>query len=294
MRQLGRLFEFSALVGVVLAGARPGAAAIAFLAGSAAGFGVSWVVLRRAVPWSTFRPARPHPQTFRELLAPGLAFMAFPIGNALSLQGFTIVIGGTLGVVAVVVFSTTRTVTRIALQAMGTINNSIWPELSRSVGGGHLDEARAILRRSVQLSLIVLCPLVLGLALFGVLIIRWWTHRLVDPPVPLLLILLLVMVANSTWYTLSAVLVATNRHRRMAAVYLSGTTAALLAAVPLSSAFGLEGAAAALLAIDGAMVAYVFPAALRIVQDDPGRFLRALLDLRGAARSAILMMKSAV
>ena len=153
LRHLGRLLEFGALMGAVLLGARPSTAAIAFLAGSVAGFGVSWVVLRRAVPWSTFRPERPHLQTFRELLAPGVAFMAFPIGNALSLQGFTIVIGATLGAAAVVVFSTTRTITRVALQAMGSINNSIWPELSRSVGGGRLDEARAILRRSVQLAL---------------------------------------------------------------------------------------------------------------------------------------------
>jgi O-antigen/teichoic acid export membrane protein len=293
LRQIGRLLEFGALVGSVLLGARPGAAAFAFLAASGAGFGVSWVVLRRALPWSTFRPQRPHLQTFRELFAPGLAFMAFPIGNALSLQGFTIVIGATLGVAAVVVFSTTRTITRIALQAMGSIYHSIWPELSRSVGASHLDEARAILRRSVQLSLAISCSLVLGLAVFGAPIIRWWTHRLVDPPPPVLYILLLVIIANCTWYPLSAVLVATNRHRRLAVVYISGTTAALLGAVPLSSEFGLVGAASALLAIDMAMVAYVFPAALRVVQDAPGGFLRALLDVRGAVRSAISSVRPA-
>lgn len=293
MRQLGRLLEFGALVGAVLLGGRPGVAAIAFLAGSAAGFAVSWAVLRWAVPWSTFRPERPHLQTFRELLAPGTAFMAFPIGNALSLQGLTIVIGSTLGVYAVVVFSTTRTVTRVGLQVMDSIGSSIWPELSRCVGSGHLDEARWILRRSVQLALVGSLALVLGLALFGVALIRWWTHGLVDPPVLLLFILLLVIVANSIWYTLSAVLTATNRHRRMAVAYLSGTTVALLGAMPLSSAFGLPGAATALLAIDVVMVAYVLPAALRVVQDTPGGFLGALLDVRGAVRSAISRVRSA-
>jgi O-antigen/teichoic acid export membrane protein len=293
LRQLGRLLEFGALMGAVLLGAGPGTAAIAFLAGSVAGFLVSWMVLRRTIPWSTFRPERPHLQTFRELLTPGLAFVAFPIGQALSLQGFTIVIGATLGTVAVVVFSTTRTVTRVALQAMGSINLAIWPELSRSVGSGRLVEARAILRRSVQLALASSLSLVLGLALFGVAIIRWWTHGLVDPPVLLLFILLLVIVANSTWYTLSSVLGATNRHKRLAVVYLSGTTVALLAAFPLSSAFGLEGAAMALLAIDVAMVAYVFHTALRVVDDAPLPFLRALLDVRGAVRLVISSVRSA-
>ena len=193
----------------VLLGAGPGTAAIAFLVGSVAGFAVSWVVLRRTVPWSTFRPERPHLQTFRTLLGPGVAYMAFPIGNALSVQGFTVVIGATLGAAAVVVFSTTRTITRVVLQAMSTINGAIWPELSRTVGGGRLDEARTILRRALQLALTGSILLVLVLGMIGVGIIRWWTHGLVEPPTVLLFILLLVIVANSTWYTLSSVLVAT-------------------------------------------------------------------------------------
>jgi O-antigen/teichoic acid export membrane protein len=293
MSQLGRLFEFGSLVGAVLLGAGPGIAAVSFLAASVAGLGMSWIVLRRTVPWSTFRLERPHLQTFRELVAGGMAFVAFPIGASLSLQGFTIVIGATLGGGAVVVFSTTRTITRVALQAMAVINASIWPELSRSVGGGRLTEARAILRRSVQLSLLVSLSLVLGLGLFGAYIVRWWTHGLVDPPPALLFILLMVMVANSTWFTLVAVLGATNRHRRMAVVYLSGSTAALLVALLLSSAYGLVGAATALFAIDLAMVGYVFPAALRVVDDTPGGFLRALLDVRGAVRSAVSTVRSA-
>jgi hypothetical protein len=72
----------------------------------------------------------------------------------------------------------------------------------------------------------------------------------------------------------------------MAIVYLISTTAAVALAIPLASSFGLVGGAVALLAIDVAMSAYVLPAALRIVDDSPGRFLRVVLDLRGAVRSA--------
>ncbi len=292
LRQLGRLFEFGALVGAVLLGARPDIAAVSFLAGSIAGFAVSWIALRRAVPWSTFHPQRPDVRTLRELLPSGVAFMAFPIGNALSRQGLTILIGSTLGAPAVVVFSTTRTLTRVALLAMDSINSSIWPELSRSAGGAHLDEARTILRRSVQVSLVGCLTLVLGLALFGVRVIRWWTGGSVEPPILLLLILLGVIIANSTWFTLSTVLAATNRHGRFAAVYLLGTVVALLGAVPLTSAFGLSGAAMSLLAIDLAVVAYVGPSSLRLVEDTPAEFLRALLDIPGGVRWAVSSMRS--
>ena len=189
LRQFGRLLEFGALVGSVILGARPGVASFAFLGASVVGFGVSWVVLRRAVPWSTFRLERPHFNTFRELFAPGIAFMAFPVGNALSLQGLTIVVGAMLGAPAVVVLSTTRTITRVTLQAMSALGNSVWPELSRSVGGGHLEEARLILIRATQLSVAGSLSLVLFLAVAGPDIIRWWTHGAVDPPRDLLYLL---------------------------------------------------------------------------------------------------------
>jgi O-antigen/teichoic acid export membrane protein len=286
MRHLGRLLEFGALMGAVLLGARPGAAAISFLVGSAVGFGVSWIVLRRAVPWSTFRPERPHLKTFAELLAPGVAYMAFPIGNALSLQGFTIVVGSTLGVAAVVVFSTTRTITRIALQALGSINSAIWPELSRSVGSNRMDEARAILRRATQVSFSASLSFVVLLALLGPSIIRSWTNGVVDPPRELLYVLLLVVVGNSLSSTLSTALYATNQHKRLAMVYLLGVVVAVLAAIPLSTALGLPGTAAPLLLIEVGMVAYVLPAALRVVEDRPAPFLRSAIDVRETMRSA--------
>ncbi len=285
LRQIGRLLEFGAILAAVLLGAQPGVAAVAFLAGSVAGLALSWFTLRRVVPWSSFKVERPDRATFRNLLSPGLAFLAFPLSNTLSIQGLIIVVGATLGSTAVVVFSTTRTMTRVALQVMTSVNLSIWPELSRSIGSGRLDEARGIQRRAVQLSLVFSGSVVVILALIGPALIRAWTHGLVDPPSALLDVLLLVVVANTFWFTLTTSIVATNRHERMALVYLGSTTVAVILAVPLSLAFGLVGAATALLAIDVGMSVYVFPAALRVVDDRPGPFIRAVLDLPGTVRS---------
>jgi O-antigen/teichoic acid export membrane protein len=293
LRQIGRLLEFGALMGAVLLGARPGAAAIALLAGGVAGFVLSFVVLHRAVPWSTFRPELPRLQTFRELLAPGIAFMAFPLGIALSFQGMTIVVGAILGAAAVAVFSTTRTVTRAVPQMLSAIGVSIWPEMSRSIGAGDVDKARTILRRATQLSIVVSVVLVVMLAAAGPSIIRWWTHGSVDPPPVLLNLLLLGVSCNTIWSVASIALAATNRHKRMAVVYLASTIAALLVAVPLTATFGMAGTALALLAIDAAMVAYVLRAALRVIDDAPGEFLRSLLDFRGVVRWAASKARAA-
>jgi hypothetical protein len=73
---------------------------------------------------------------------------------------------------------------------------------------------------------------------------------------------------------------ATNQHRGLARTFLIGTGTALVLAVPLSYVIGLPGAAAALLAVDLSMIAYVVPAAMRAVDDDLRSFSRALLDFR--------------
>lgn len=285
VRQVTRLLELGAILGAVLLGADPGAAAVALLLASVVGFCASALVLRTAVPSTRFRPARPDRRTFRDLLGPGLAFMAFPVGSALSIQGYTILVGALLGSTAVVVWSTTRTVTRIGFQVMVSINSAIWPELSRSVGALRLAEARSILRRATQAAVVMSGAFIVLAAVIGPAFIRWWTRGNADPPPELLYILLLVVACNSVWFTLSAVLLSTNSHHRLAVIYLGGTTVAFLAAIPLTAALGLPGAAISLLAIDAGMVAYVAPAALRVVHDTGREFVRSMVDVPAAVRS---------
>jgi O-antigen/teichoic acid export membrane protein len=283
--QLGRLLEAAALVGAVLLGARPDVAAVGTVVASVVGFSISWLVLRRVVPWVSYQLERPRRDVFAQLVRPGVAYLAFPLGNALSVQGLTIVVGTVLGPGPLVVFSTTRTATRVIIQVLMSINLSVWPELSRSMGAGAVAEARAILRSAVQLALGASVTLASGLAVFGTTAIRWWTRGNVDPPADLLAILLLVVVANSVWFTLTTPLAATNRHIRLAMVYFASTSLAVVLSIPLCAVFGVVGAAGALLAIDIGMLTYVLPAALRIVEDEPGPFLRSMLDVGGAFRS---------
>jgi O-antigen/teichoic acid export membrane protein len=285
MRQLGRLFEFGALLAVVALGGRPLAAAVAFLVGSIAGVAVSYRVLHKRIPWVLRRPSRPRMQTARRMLAPGLAFLAFPLGNALSVQGLTIVVGALLGAAAVVVFSTTRTLTRLVTQLLTSVNLAVWPELSRSVAGGNFEQARLIQRRAVQFSIVVATLACVVLIVAGQSIVRTWTRGAVDPPLSLLAVLVLVVLANSFWFTLTAVLVATNRHTGIAVAYLIGTAAAVLLAIPASLVYGVVGAAAVLFAIDLMMSAFVLPAALAAVRDTRTAFVAALLDVSGLARS---------
>ena len=284
--QVSRLLSFVLLATVAWFGASPATGAVALLSGTAVGLACAWLVVHRAVPWATFKLARPDRATVRHLLAPGLAFMALPIGNALSVQGLTLVVGVVLGPVAVVAFATTRTMTRVVVLAVGAVGSAVWPEISRTVGRGSLDESRAIMRRATQLSLAISLTLAATLLAFGDPMIRWWTGGAVDPNRGLLVLLVVVVVANSVWSIPAAVLAATNRHKRMAATYLIGSGLSLLVAVPMTATFGTVGAAASLIVVDVLVVAHALPAALRIVDDTLRSFLRAVINISWALRWA--------
>jgi O-antigen/teichoic acid export membrane protein len=129
-------------------------------------------------------------------------------------------------------------------------------------------------------------------AVFGVQIIRWWTRDRVDPPSELLYLLLIVIVCEALWNTLSAVILATNQHRRMATAYILGTGLALIVATVLTSHIGLIGGPLALLATDVFMIVYVVPSALHIVRESPRRFVWALGDIRGIKKESLAFWRT--
>ena len=72
-----------------------------------------------------------------------LANLSMPLAMALNIQGMVLVVGAILGPVAVVVFSTLRTLTRIALQAVWQVAHAFESELASAWGNGD----KALLRR---------------------------------------------------------------------------------------------------------------------------------------------------
>lgn len=274
---LMRLGEFLAVTIGVCLGASPSVAALLFLTTRISGSCVFWLDLRRCSPWIVFGHRLATRVSIKRLASPAIAFMGFPAGNAISLQGMVMVLAAMLGPASVVVFSTVRTLTRLGLQAMGMINNTVWPEISAAYGAGDMSLARKLHRHSCQASFWLCLGLVAGLLFFGEWIIAVWTHGQVTPDGNFIRLMLAVIFANSLWYTSSVVMLAMNRHQQMALIYLIGTGLSLLLAVALIPIFGLDGAALGLLAIDVAMSVYVVRNSLKLLNDGFGDFLRSVL-----------------
>ncbi|HEX4487533.1 MAG TPA: lipopolysaccharide biosynthesis protein [Terriglobales bacterium] len=267
LKNLLRLAETFAVTAMVMFSRSPIEAAVAYLVTRALGTVVMAVIMVRQSPWLGYGSRHARWSCSRRLLAPAVAYMAFPAGSALSLQGMVLVIGAVLGPIAVVTFSTMRTLTRFGFQIMESVKNSVWPELSAAYGARNWPLARRLHRVACQASLWSSLFSVSFLFFFGERIITLWTHGRVTADPTAFRWLLLAIAANSFWYTSSVVTVASNQHQRVAACYLVGTAASLLLARLFLPHFGISGAAMALLAIDLIVGWYVLSQSLSTLKE---------------------------
>jgi O-antigen/teichoic acid export membrane protein len=274
-----RLAEVAIAMIPVVCGGRPLHVAITYLVARIVGSAVVILILRRKSPWIRFGTTHANFASIRRLASPAFAFMAFPIGNALSLQGLTVLIGGTLGPVAVVCFSTMRTLSRVGFQVLAVIARALWPELSAAFGAGNISLARNLHRRACQVAFTLSLACSVVLAVIGPRVYGSWTRHAVSFDPLTFNLLLLVVLANSFWGTSSVVPMASNQHEKIAVGYIIGTSLSLALAWALLKPFGTAGAAIALLVIDCSMVWLVLRVALRQLSDEPGPFARSMLSM---------------
>ena len=235
--------------------------------------------LRRKNQWLSvgFRFARF--SRIKELAVPAFGFIALPLANAISIQGLTLVIGSVLGSVAVVQFSTMRTLSRINFQLMTVIGWALWPELSRAFGAGNLPLARTLHRRAYQAGLAL--SVVTGFVLWfvGPVLYRDWIRSAVRFDSNTFHVLLLVTFVNSLWFTSSVVPMSTNSHHRITVAYGGLSLIAVGVGRILLQRRGLNGGATALLLIEIPMTYLVLRTSLRQLHERLTDFLRGVLIL---------------
>ncbi len=242
------------------------------------------VMVRRDIPWIRYGWRNASLGEIRRLSGPAVAFMGFPIGNALNLQGTLLAVGHMLGSTDVVIFGTARTVSRIALQMVQMVNQTFWPELASAFGAGDLALVRSLHRRACQMALLIAGVLLLAMTTVGPSFLAHWTRHRVPPSPRLLFALMVSVFFYSLWSTSSTLLAAVNQHRRLSMFYLLATSVTIAITVVAAKFYGLMGAAASLVVSELIMDGYVLPASLRLCGDTWGEFLRAMVHVPQAVR----------
>ena len=282
------LGAFAAMLVPVSMGFGPRTTAMVFAGANVVGTLVLGVLVRRDIPWIEFGWKHAELREIKRLAPAAFAFMGFPMGNALNLQGTVQAVSYAMGPVAVVVFSTARTVSRVALQMVQMINSTFEPEFSISFAQNNAGLIRTLHRRACQMALIIALGIVAIMMVAGPAFLNHWTQGKVPPSRALLSLLLLVVVLYALWSTSSGVMYATNQHKRLAGVYLSATGFTVILTFAAARRYGLYGASASLLLSELLMNLYVLPASLRIAHDTLPAFLRSLFEVPPALHPAAL------
>ena len=128
----------------------------------------------------------------RGLLPPSLAYMLFPVANAIIGQGFTLVVNRFWVADTVVLYNTTRTMCNFLKTFLNTITNSVWPEYSISYGKGDKPRMKSLYNKTVRISLIAAIAISVALLAAGPFVYEIWTRGKVVFEYGLVLAFLLV------------------------------------------------------------------------------------------------------
>ena len=283
------LIAFSATLVPVVLGHGVRATALVYAVANAAGTVALCVRVRRDVPWIHYGWQHARLAEIKRLAGPAVAFMGFPIGNALNLQGTLLAVGYALGSTDVVIFGTARAVSRVALQMVQMVNSTFWPELSGAFGAGNMPLVRTLHRRACQVALGIALALLTAMSMAGPWFLEHWTRHKVPPSPQLLFVLMVSVFFYSLWSTSSTLLSAVNRHHRLSVYYLMATAVTIAVTVLATKGYGLLGAAASLVLSEIIMDLYVLPASLRLSEDTWAGFLESMIQVPHALHPRVFL-----
>jgi len=239
---------------------------------------VMWAVLRKQERWLNLGLEQASIQRIRELIKPALAFMAFPLGLALSLQGMVLVIGMTLGSAAVVIFAAYRTLTRLLVQIITMLNQAIWPEISAAYGAGKIELVNRLHRKASAVTFWMALAAVTTLGVIGEWIIGIWTRHAFEQNHLLLLLMLATVFLNVLWQTSWVVLMATNRHEKISIVFVASAAGAVLLSTMVAPEFGINGVGLVLVAAELPLFLFVINSALILLDERWWVYVKAVVS----------------
>ena len=242
-----RLGEWIAGTAVALAGGGVVLVAMAFMLGRVVGNVSFGILVSRSQSSLRIGVRHARLRTIRSLLRPSLASMCFPLGLSLTIQGFVLLVGGTIGSVAVAVFSIYRTFTRIPIQLATAVNRAVWPELSYAAGAAQITKARRLVMDMLLSGILLSIVSFVAVYFFGTDMIDFWVRKTLAHNSALLLGLALAASVHVLWQPYWVALMATNLHTRFALAFLVISASSLVLGWIFLRGAGLPGVGYAIL-----------------------------------------------
>ncbi|MGA2638052.1 lipopolysaccharide biosynthesis protein [Methylocella sp.] len=182
-----------------------------------------------------------------EIIRPAVSFMAFPLANALTFQGVTLLVGLLAGTAAVALFSAYRTIARVAVQTTAMFSRALAPEFARLFGQAGMNAVFPLFRRSALLSAAQSIALSLVLYFISPWLLRIWTHGRIEFVPSVMVWLLAYAAVSGVWHVPRILLMATNQHISLAGWSLATGVLAVALAWLLGMLWQINGVGAAML-----------------------------------------------
>jgi O-antigen/teichoic acid export membrane protein len=214
----------------------------------------------------------------RTLLRPSVAFLGLPLGNAITLQVFLVVLGHEVGAHELVAFALVRTLSRFGTQLVGVVEFAIWPELSYAFGRGDVSLMRRLHGKACSLSFYLAVAAGAALSAFALPILHVWTSNQVHIPFAVVAGLSIDLVATALWSTSAVLPAATNQGLgRVTAAYIACGGLSVLLLPALTAGFRLAGAPMGMILCDVLMIPVVLTNSLRLLGESRKEFYKQML-----------------
>ena len=222
-----------------------------------------FIAMKKRYFWLDLKMTPPDYRQLRLLLKPALASLSVPVSELLLIVTPRLIVSYFFGAQATVLFTTMRTLSRIAVRPVIAINRIIEPEISIAVASRNLLGYRMLFYRSILAAILITCLISIISFFFGSEVYTFWTQG----KLPFDNDLFLLFIVEGAFMGIATVLIsfpsALNRHAKFAMAYIGLSLCTILIVFYAAGEYGLTGAAL-MLAFGSVSVAVAFSCLLII------------------------------
>jgi len=197
--------------------------------------------------------------TARAVIRPSLNFFSIAAAQALASQTMILLVGSLLGSMALVLFSTQRTMANLMRQLLSFVVNSAWPDLTSLDALGAHGRLAHLFRWVLRTTLLGAAAAGLILHFFGAWIFRKWIGHSLVYDASLMDLFLLYVFILVFWSACANLLMAVNRHQALSIVVVCTSAISVASAWIGAILAGLHGMAMAIVLNDLLLNSWVIP-----------------------------------
>lgn len=173
------------------------------------------------------------------ILKRSTSLMLLPISNIVYLNLSIVIIAALTDPRTLVIYNSTRTMTRFATQFIGIFGKSWWSEITQT--SSSLDNTRIIYRKILRNSIIASLFVVIFGLLFGEVVFNVWLDNEIEFSFNLFVFLLLGSVLAGMWTSLEVMQLARNKFREYSIIFFVLTILKMLTGFILTMYIGVIG-----------------------------------------------------